>query len=186
MDKLKEIYNDESRFIVERRAIGAHQGSAPFFYLAKEAKESLPELPFWYDQLGSFSRQHIISHFVFDVENYIRCVNIEVSPLSVVLELFDFLGASFLHIDTEGYDLEVCKTLDFSKSNPDVMLIEHKHLSYSDLRELIRLLQAAKYRIYDTGADLLALSTSGDKLMHVAVVERFIKVENFSSPPSDP
>lgn len=89
------------------------------------------------------------------------------------MECLDFLGASFLHIDTEGYDLEVCKTLDFSKSKLDAILIEHKHLLYSDLRELIRLLQVAEYLIWNTGADLLALSTTSEYTdAHLAAVER--------------
>jgi len=45
VEKLKAVYKDDSRFIVEQRAIGTQQGSAPFYYLAKEAKESLPNLP---------------------------------------------------------------------------------------------------------------------------------------------
>ena len=34
-----------------------------------------------------------------------------------------------LHVDAEGHDYEVLKTLDFAKHAPLSIFVEHKHLS---------------------------------------------------------
>ena len=36
---------------------------------------------------------------------------------------------SFILIDTEGYDYEIIKLIDFEKYKPSILIFEHKHLS---------------------------------------------------------
>lgn len=157
-NKLRAVYNDKSRFIIEQSAIGATQESRRFYYLAEGAKKVLNDLPFWYDQIGSFDRRHITKHFDFNIEHHICQVDVEVNPLSVILNRFGFLDASFLHIDTEGADLEVLSSLNFSETFPDAILVEYVHLSDSDFYVMIDLLKKYKYQIRHANNDLLALS----------------------------
>jgi len=163
-EKLKAVYSDTSRFTVAQIAIGSKNEQRPFYYLAAEAKESIPELPLWYDQLGSFERSHIVKHFKYDVERFITEKVIEVAPLSSVLKRYSFSTPTFLHIDTEGFDFEVMKSIDFSASSPEAILAEHRHLNASDLSSMIKLLKKNGYLIWDTGADLLALSTCTNRV----------------------
>lgn len=157
-EKLRGIYNEKLRFTIEQCAIGSQSGRRRFYYLAEEAKESIPGLPEWYDQLGSFDRSHIIKHFDYDVERFIVQTTVEVNTLSALLKRFGFAKTTFLHIDTEGFDLEVLKSLDFEEARPDSILIEHMHLSDPDLYSMITILTKAGYLIWNTGGDFLSLS----------------------------
>jgi FkbM family methyltransferase len=156
--KLRDIYSDQSRFIIEQSAIGQRRERRTFYFMAKEAIDCIPELPEWYDQLGSFSREHIIKHFDVDVEEFIREKEIVVSPLSNILRRRGFVASVFLQIDVEGFDYEVLKSLNFRKSRPDMILVEHKHLSASDLLLMQKLLKSKRYLLLNTGKDLVALS----------------------------
>ena len=61
-----------------------------------------------------------------------------------------------LHIDAEGYDLELLKLFDFERITPPIVRFEHVHLSRSDWDEAVRLLARYGYRVlreeYDTTA----------------------------------
>lgn len=163
--KLMEIYADQSRFTIEQSAIGQKIARRPFFFMAQEAKEHIQELPDWYDQLGSFSRTHIEKHFDIDVSRFIIEKQVNVFPLSVILERRGCISPVLLHIDVEGFDYEVLKSLNFRKSHPDMILIEHKHLSASSLFSLIELLQSNRYLLFNTGSDLAALSGSACSIL---------------------
>ena len=60
--RLQTIYSDRSRFAIDQVAVGSSSEAATFYYVSERAKKSLPDLPEWYDQLGSFDRQHISKH----------------------------------------------------------------------------------------------------------------------------
>jgi hypothetical protein len=61
-DRLKAVFHDTGRFTLEQVAIGAPAGEAPFYYVDEKAGASIPDLPIWYDQLGSFDKNHILKH----------------------------------------------------------------------------------------------------------------------------
>jgi hypothetical protein len=59
-----------------------------------------------------------------------------------------------LHIDAEGYDLELLKLFDFPRFAPRLVRFAHAHLSRADWDEGVRLLARHGYRVlreqYDT------------------------------------
>ncbi len=130
VEKLRETYSDQSRFTIVQSAIGRKAERRTFYFMAKEAVESIPGLPEWYDQLGSFDRSHIAKHFHLDVEQFIVEKVIDVAPLSAILRRCGFVTPIFLHIDTEGFDFEVLKSLNFRQARPDMVLVEHKHFRH--------------------------------------------------------
>jgi len=163
MEKLKEIYSECGRFVFKQCAVGREEGTRSFYFLAKNARDGLSELPYWYDQLGSFKRSHITSHFSYRVDDFIDEVLIDVVPLGTILKRCNISNVSFLHIDTEGFDYEVLKTLDFKRIVPESILIEHKHLLENDLLGMIKLLKRKSYIVLDAGSDLLAISKKFSK-----------------------
>ena len=158
VDKLQKIYHDP-RFIIEQCAIGNSTCSSVFYHVSEEAKNHLKDLPEWYDQIGSFNRDHILKHLDGALEPYIIENTINILPLTLVLEKRDINQIDFLHVDTEGYDLEVLKSLNFNKFKPLFLYIEHKHLSMSDKNELINLLKSNDYQIFEEFCDFLAIHT---------------------------
>jgi FkbM family methyltransferase len=156
-ERLSGIYSDRSRFVIDSRAVGAVAGTTNFFYVAERARSAIPNLPKWYDQLGSFDRQHIVKHLGGALECYIESMIVNVAPLGDILSDHKILGITLLHIDTEGADLEVLRSLDFSSVRPAWIMVEHKHLTAADRSEMVRLLRLQGYDVVKMGGDFFAI-----------------------------
>jgi FkbM family methyltransferase len=70
--------------------------------------------------------------------------------------LRDVTYLDLLHMDAEGYDLELLKLFDFSRGAPPIVRFEHAHLARPRWDEAVALLARHGYRIvaeeYDTTA----------------------------------
>lgn len=157
-ERLKQNYFDSKRFTLEQVAIGEQPGKTIFYYVREEAVLNLPDLPPWYDKLGSFDRKHIIKHLGEIIEPFIVAQEVEVCSLADVVRRNAIQEIHLLHIDTEGFDLEVLKTFDFNQCVPILIFIEHKHLSADDKAEMRSLLRKQGYSISDCGGDYFALN----------------------------
>ncbi|MBP9837394.1 MAG: FkbM family methyltransferase [Proteobacteria bacterium] len=155
-ERLKENFKDHSRFLFEQIAIGKESGQAKFFYVDKIAKEKVTNLPDWYDQIGSFDRNHILKHLNGVLEPYIIECEIEVNSLSETLKRNEIQEIHLLHIDTEGFDLEILKSIDLSQIQPVIIYIEHQHLDNESKQEMLSILSSDSYLIKDCGADFFA------------------------------
>jgi FkbM family methyltransferase len=156
-DRLRRNFSDSKRYILERVAIGAITGKATFYYVDGKAIDSIPDLPAWYDQLGSFNRDHIAKHLDGVLTPFIVECSVEVRPLSEVLKRNGIENVHLLHIDAEGYDYEVLKTIDLASAVPAAILIEHKHLPDGDKTELLHHLRRHGYSVDDCGGDFFAI-----------------------------
>jgi FkbM family methyltransferase len=156
-DRLRATFRDPRRFTLERVAVGAHVGEAPFYYVDPRARESIPDLPFWVDQLGSFDKRHIVKHLDGALEPFIVECAVDVRPLADVLGRHRIQDVHLLHVDAEGHDLEVLKTLDFAAHAPVAIFVEHSHLAASDKSEMLELLRSRGYGVRDCGNDYFAL-----------------------------
>ncbi len=154
-ERLRKNLGGADRFIFDRSAIGP-AGTACLYYIDPAAKEAFPDLPAWFDQVGSFDSSHIHRHFGHRLDHYLRKQNLEVVPLNAVLKKHGLEDLHLLHIDTEGYDYQVLSTLDFAVARPQIIFIEHKHLARGDRIALLKLLKDADYRVHDCGDDYFA------------------------------
>ena len=166
VEKLKTVYADPERFRIEQVAVGDQPGTATFYYVSKDAKDAIPDLPHWYDQLGSFDRQHILNHLDAVLEPYIVEAPVAVKSLQQVVNDSNITQFSFLHIDTEGYDLSVLKTLDFGQSAPLAVFVEHKHLSSKDRKEMKSLLESNGYKVRNFGRDYFATHSAANEALN--------------------
>lgn len=156
--RLRANFSD-SRFTILQYAVSNVPGTLPFYAVDEAAaRAALGELPEWFDQLGSFDRAHILKHLEGTLEPYIRTLDVQVRRLDALLGEQRITALQLLHIDTEGHDLRVLQSLDFARTRPEAILIEHKHLSLSDRAELTSLLRRHGYRWMDCGTDLFATS----------------------------
>lgn len=154
--RLAANFADASRFELMNVAIGPGRSGATFYSVDPEARDALPELPDYFDQLGSFDRNHILKHCDGALAPFIREMPVTVLPLAEVLRSRGVHECHLLHVDTEGYDYEVLRTLDFSVVKPLVIFVEHDHLPAAGKRGLVRLLRRHGYRVHDCGRDFFA------------------------------
>jgi FkbM family methyltransferase len=158
-ERLVKNYGNEDRFIFEKKAISTGRGTADYFYVSEKAKEGLDDaLPFWYDQLGSFNRNHIIEHLDGILEPYIVTESIETFPLQDILDKNGVKDIDVLHIDTEGHDYKVLSSFNISKYLPSIILFEHDFLSQIERKLANSLLKKNGYHCFHYIGDTLALN----------------------------
>jgi FkbM family methyltransferase len=152
-ERLKVNYADRPNTGFVNAAItDGPPGERVFYYLSDAAKVALPDLPPYYDQLGSFDRAHIFKHVGPEVEPFVLSSKFPTLSLPGLLEANEIEKVDVLHIDAEGYDWEILRQLDLQKYSPVAILFEHVHLSKEALEEARNKLGNA-YRLYDLGDD---------------------------------
>lgn len=152
-ERLKQNYRNERRFTFENVAV--NEGTEQTFYFVNPtAIHSLPELPYWYDQLGSFDRENITRHLDGVLEPYIQEMRIKGLKIGELIKRHHVKTIDLLHIDAEGYDWKILKQFDIVKYRPTIILFEHKHLSTQEREESIKYVKN-DYYILKYGSDLL-------------------------------
>ncbi|MES2884641.1 MAG: FkbM family methyltransferase [Pseudomonadota bacterium] len=156
--RLKLSYGPDPRFVYENVLIGSSTEPVNFYYVSERAKQELGDaVPYWYDQLGSFDKQHIAKHLDGLLVPYIIEARLPSVPLPTLLARNAVQHIDLLHIDTEGYDYEVLTQFDFDRYRPAVVLYEHKHLTPELRSKAQALLKAYGYVLRPRVDDTLAL-----------------------------
>ena len=156
-ERLKQNYPGREGLIFENVAIG-NGGDLTLFTL-----EDAPDLPDWARGLTSFDRKVLLrahrAHPRF--ESLIREIKVPCFTLDALLQKHGLPRVDLLQVDTEGYDFEVMKTLDFARWRPKVVHFEHVHLRHvggvKKWRECYRWLEERGYALQTTGDDTVGV-----------------------------
>tara|TARA_B100000900_G_C20576148_1_gene715398 strand:- start:247 stop:1008 length:762 start_codon:yes stop_codon:yes gene_type:complete len=136
--RLSNLYKDNDKVITLNVAISPSASSMKFYSVSPNAEVELGDrCPNGYDQLGSFQRENIIKHRKGILEPFITELEIPIKRIDQIVDEFNFDGFEVLHIDCEGYDLEVISTMSFSIHKPQYIIIEHKHMKEADKDKFI-------------------------------------------------
>ncbi len=155
-DKLKSNYQDYSQqLIFENRAIAKNDGTAVFYRL-KENDD--PHRPFWYNQIGSFNKQVLLSHKDSDdFESLIIEEEISTISFASLVTKHHFTKVDLIHIDTEGYDYEILKLIDFKNLGTGIVIYEYVHLSLGDFIKSLRLMKANGFEVFSSALDIVCV-----------------------------
>lgn len=156
--KLRELYKDHGNVKVLEFAILPKVDIAPFYHLNTiSAKEMGKRWKSWYDQIGSFSKKHLMKHSK-ELVPFIKILNIKCKPLDNVISEEGIKEILLLNVDAEGYDVDVINTISLNKIKPWVLLFEHKHANVFDLMILLRKLKSHGYRYTVTYGDIVCFN----------------------------
>lgn len=153
--RLCETYADVPRVRPIRAAVGTERGAITLYRVSGAD----PDDPPWADQLASFDRDVVLRHVDAVPRLTERVVEVSVPCLTWSdLDAEADATIDLLHVDTEGYDLQVLRQVEWHRDDaPTAVLYEHKHLSGSDRDEAHALLRRAGYELvigyYDTYAE---------------------------------
>jgi FkbM family methyltransferase len=158
-ERLTRNYGRSDAITLENVAISDRDGTRPFYYVANAGVHERERLPYWYDQIGSFSREVIESHAdeIVGLSARIRESDVECMTFESLCRRHAVVEVDVLLIDTEGHDYDILKTIDFSVRRPRVVAYEHYHLKPHDRHACSRLLQAAGYLTLEEGFDTWCL-----------------------------
>lgn len=154
-ERLKRRHGRNPRFKLENVAIGQREGELPFYCLEPMEHPPTP----YYDQMGSFSREHIEKHERFQpgLSQHIREIKVRCITLTSLLKQHGLNRLDLLHVDAEGYDFDVLQSLDFGWCTPRMVLFESGHLPPAQRVQCEAFLLARGYRVVYEGRDCLAL-----------------------------
>lgn len=154
-EKLKANYPDKNRFQFENSPINTGK-SERFYWVSEDAKYLIPNLPSWYDQLGSFDKRNILKHLNGALEPYILSKKIQGLTLNQLFDKYSIKEIGILKIDTEGYDWVILSQLDLKSIVPLIIIFEVKHL---DEKSRIRAIQFLRddYFLFHFSTDLVCL-----------------------------
>lgn len=157
-DKLKKNYEKNTRLIFENVAISDKEETRDFYRI----KEGIDYLPKWCGGLGTFSLEVLLTHkwAIPNLEDYIVTTKVNCISLGSLLAKYAVEKIDLLLIDTEGYDHEIIKQIDFTKIQPRIIVYEHKHVNKTDRRYCECLLKSHDYRLTKHIANTLALLNS--------------------------
>jgi FkbM family methyltransferase len=127
----------------------------------------------WATALTSFNSQIIIDHiengFVKecaeiegiilpnDINDIISTETVQGITFHDLLRKHNIINVDILLIDTEGYDYEILKQIDFKRIQPSIIIYEHKHLKKCIHMISLLYLKFKGYKVFIDSADTIAV-----------------------------
>jgi FkbM family methyltransferase len=166
-NKLRRTYRLEKKVVLENIAIASSSGTKKLYKLTISDSR-------WATGLATFDRKvleyQIRRNYVDqrakregiqkgtygNLEDYITFEEVKCMTLSDLLVKHKLSHLDLLQIDTEGYDFEIIKTINFSSLKPSMISFESEHLSIEDAAGCITLLTNNGYKIMQQGRDTIA------------------------------
>ena len=149
-------YGTEDRFLFENALVSDRDGNIPFYYLSPEDYAEIGNDGDLYNQLGSLSRKHLIEAIGAGKKNYIKKETIKSYRLETLLQKNHIEGIDLLHMDVEGAEYAILRDVNFENVDPRIIVLEHKHLFYRDVFQLLKKLNQF-YTIKANSDDLVAV-----------------------------
>ena len=163
---LKKTYRFENKVKLENLAIADKTGVKKLWKIALSDSR-------WATGLASFNKETLIyqieRNYVSDrlkregvaipqtVDEYLTYEEVNCTTIHDLLKKHSIQNIDLLQIDTEGYDYEIIKTIDFDVLKPKLISFESEHLSESDYNECKSMLQSKGYTIKQIDRDSLAI-----------------------------
>jgi FkbM family methyltransferase len=164
--RLEANYGDLDRVILENVAIADRNGSRPFYYLKPVEDWWDQGLPDWYETIGSFSKERVLAHGhdIPNIEERIETMEVPCLTFESLCERHGVGGQlDVLVLDTEGYDGEIMRTIDFTRYRPLLVVYEHFHFSAAERRSWLERFAALGYDTLEEGLDTWCLDRDADR-----------------------
>jgi FkbM family methyltransferase len=152
-ERLQANYRDRPNLKLLNAAIAEDDGSRVFYTVRPG-----PDTHHLAHQYSSFRRDVIEKQTAFVPDIVDRVVETRVRCISMKTLLAEVAGrhVDLLLIDTEGFDYEILKMIDFSVLRPAVICFERAHLSPQDQEAAVQRLIAEGYRLTCDNLDFIA------------------------------
>lgn len=155
---LRKNLKNFPKIIQIQKAIHNTQKSMKIYKVDEKFESKVPEFAMG---IASFDKDHhtktnIPEHFMSFEE--VSCITFD-----DLVDTYHFRNANVLVIDTEGYDYEILKNIDFQHFNPYIIHFEHglktKTMSIEQFKEITQLLSSKNYQLFINESDVTAYQT---------------------------
>lgn len=133
-DRLVENYKDRDNLIFKNVAVAETEDVMKFYYLKDDEYDKKNMSDGWHG-LGSFKKD-----VIYKFRGKLKHFDTAITTMDVQTITFDSLvsenkNIDLLHIDTEGYDFEIIKSIDLQEYNISVILFENQHIYGCGVRD---------------------------------------------------
>ena len=129
LQSLKNRFKDINNIIFENVGVSDEKRQLKFYYVKESSVKKLGKE--WGSGIGSFKKKHLLDHHRkrFQItESDIEEVDIKIVVFNDLVEKYNIYEIEYLFIDTEGYDYQIIKSIDFNKTKINKVKFEYKHL----------------------------------------------------------
>ena len=163
LDYFKELefnYRDFTNIIKINKAVHPIDKQALIY---KIAQSSLSKYPEWVKGIASFDREH---HKKLKIDSQdVLCITVEADNLmNIINDNFQNKKNDYFQVDTEGFDFEVLKMLDFKIIKPSMIKYEFVNLKTEDQKKSAILLRSKGYYLFNELNDTVAIDLKEVKL----------------------
>lgn len=158
--ELKENYKNYKNITPINLAVHPTEKNSIIYKIEPNAKQNYPD---WVKGIASMDFEHH-KKLKIDSKDIIE-EKVETDTLMNILsENYNSKKIDYLQIDTEGFDYEIIKMIDFSKLAPSIIRYEYVNLKDSEKNFSKKLLKTKGYYLFIEGGDMMAINLNKIKL----------------------
>jgi len=152
---LKEVYRGKPDIRPINAAIHNEKSEATLYVVGEDYESQVPE---WALGTASFNRAHVVKPEVPD--SFVEAIQVPCVSLDGLMHRENFEQVDLLQIDTEGYDAEIIRSINFSKVRPALIHFEHGMadgmMTREEFDELVSLFNRNGYQVLPENYDAVA------------------------------
>jgi FkbM family methyltransferase len=162
-DYFKELeynYRDFYKIIKINKAVHPIEKQTTLYKISPDSLEKYPD---WVKGIASFDVEH---HKKLKINSEdIIVENVEADSLmNIIMENYS-KKIDYFQVDTEGFDYEVLKMLDFNITKPNIIKYESVNLKIEDQNNLSLLLKSNGYYLFKEYGDTVGINLKKIKLL---------------------
>ncbi len=154
-------YKDYPEIKKINKAVHCLEKSKKIYKIMESRKQKYPD---WVKGMASFDENHHKRQNISKEDMEVENVSTD-TLMNIISDSYSDKKIDYLQIDTEGYDWEILKMLDFSRVKPPIIKYEHVNLEKADLIASKKLLIDQGYSIFKEGIDTLGIDLHRIKLI---------------------
>jgi FkbM family methyltransferase len=147
--KLRENYRDEKQLLFENSAIAQRDGSIELHCFENANAED-------HASMLTSTRKHYLSLNGDNHRGALKTITVPALTLESLLAKHRIERVNLLQIDTEGFDFEIIKMIDFKRMKPEIIHYENNFLNRRQKSECSRILDDQNYALLNLGVDTIA------------------------------
>jgi len=122
IDDLRQSYKSINNIVIENIAIADEESSEFVLYYEENSNY----------EVSSFSKQHILDHGCPDYK--IKSLKVPCLTINQLLEKYNITELDYLYIDTEGLDVHIISSINYSKYRINNIIFEIAHTDGANTR----------------------------------------------------
>lgn len=158
-EQLKATYAQHPQVVLENCAIAREDGETRFYTVADS-------VPFRWTGLAQLNRgrleRALAAQGFRDSAGMIQCITVPALSLRSLIARHSISRIGLLQIDTEGFDYEIIKMIDFQSMAPAIIHFEHACVPLDERAECWECLAGHGYKLAFVLGDTIAYRQPGD------------------------